>query len=122
MQKSECAWGGPTKPNGNCTNPDPMDGLPVQCVGPWVKNKHHYVGGYIEETSNVRRKYLSPTDGRRYAGGAAFIDLFAGPGRARIRTTGTIVDGSPFIALNHETAPFTRVIVCDVDEENVAAL
>jgi three-Cys-motif partner protein len=117
-----CAEGGPRKANGNCTNPDPGDGLPVQCVGPWVKDKHHYLREYIEETSGTRRNYLSPTGGRPFAGGAAFIDLFAGPGRARIRSTGEIIDGSPLIALSHVAAPFSRVILCDVDEENVSAL
>jgi three-Cys-motif partner protein len=55
-------------------------------------------------------------------GGAAFIDLFAGPGRARIRETGEFIDGSPLIALQHPDAPFTRTILCDVDSENVRSL
>ena len=124
MRNSErCAAGGATKANGNCTNPDPADNLPVQCVGPWVKEKHHYLGDYIEKTSGVRRKYLTPTGGRRYAGGAAFIDLFAGPGRVRIfSSSGPIIDGSPLIALGHAAAPFTRVILCERDPENVTAL
>src|SRR5882762_5998726 len=55
MQNSErCAKGGPKKANGNCTNPDPDDGLPVQCVGPWTKDKHHYLRQYIEATRAVR--------------------------------------------------------------------
>jgi three-Cys-motif partner protein len=124
MQKAErCAAGGPTKANGNCTNPDPADNLPVQCVGPWVKDKHHYVRDYIEKSSDVRRKYLGPTRDRQFAGGAAFIDLFAGPGRARIFSpSGPIVDGSPLVALGHAAAPFTQVILCERDPENVAAL
>lgn len=113
-----CNGGGVTKPNGNCTNPDPVDGLPVQCVGPWADHKHDYLNRYIEATRQVRRRYLAPV-GR---GGAAFIDLFAGPGRARVNTNGTIIDGSPLIALKHAGAPFTRVIVCDKDAENAAAL
>jgi|SRR5712691_2587869 len=117
-----CRDGGPKKANGNCTNPDPTDGLPVQCVGPWAPQKHHYYGQYIERTSDTRQKYLRPTGGRRHAGGAAVVDLFAGPGRARIRSTGAVIDGSPLIALKHTAAAFTRVILCDVDEENIAAL
>src|SRR6266404_3488674 len=123
MRNSRCAAGGTTKANGNCTNPDPTDNLPVQCVGPWVKEKHHYLRDYIEETSGVRRKYLTPTGGRRYAGGAAFIDLFAGPGRARIFSSrGPIIDGSPLVALGHAAAPSTRVILGETDPENVSAL
>jgi three-Cys-motif partner protein len=76
----------------------------------------------IGATRAVRAGFLSGSSRRAIAGGAAFIDLFAGPGRARIRTTGEIVDGSPLVALRHEAAPFSRVILCDMDEENVAAL
>jgi three-Cys-motif partner protein len=97
------------------------DGLPVQCVGPQAKDKHHYVRQYIEATHAVRRKFLERKTGRE-PGGAAYIDLFAGPGRARIRTNGEIIDGTPLLALQHEKAPFSRVILCDLDEESVAAL
>ena len=118
-----CTQGGRTKQNGNCTNPDPADRLPVQCVGPWAPQKHHYLRQYVEATRAVRAKYL-PGSSRRgvIPGGAAFIDLFAGPGRARIFSNGSIIDGSPLIALAHEPAPFSRVILCEVDEENVTAL
>jgi three-Cys-motif partner protein len=113
-----CTTGGFTKANGNCTNPDPVDGLSVQCVGPWAVHKHDYLERYIEATRQVRKKYLEPSG----KGGAAFIDLFAGPGRARIFTNGTLIDGSPLMGLKHTAAPFSRVIVCDNDLENVEAL
>lgn len=115
-----CRHGGPTLDNGNCTNPG-SDGLPVQCVGPWVKEKHDYLRRYIEATTEARRLYLEPT-GTRPAGGAAYIDLFAGPGSARIDSSGEIVDGSPLIAARHDRAPFTRLILADLDGENVNAL
>ena len=60
---------------------DPADGLPVLEVGPWSAEKHDYLRRYITATRAARARYLPPL-GR---GGAAFIDLFAGPGRARIR-------------------------------------
>jgi len=123
MQNSErCAKGGPKKANGNCTNPDPDDGLPVQCVGLWTNDKHHYLRQYIEAARAVRAKFLPGANRRGIPGGAAFIDLFAGPGRARIYSNGVIIDGSPLIALAQEAAPFSRVILCDMDEENVSAL
>ncbi len=115
-----CKEGGPTLANGNCTNPGP-DGLPVQCVGPWAKDKHDYLGRYIEATHGPRSKYLV-ADGGRPAGGAAFVDLFAGPGRARVRTTGEIIDGSPLVAARHADAPFTKLILADLAPENVEAL
>lgn len=112
-----CRGGGPTKPNGNCTNPGP-DGLVVQCVGVWAKEKHDYVRRYIEATHAARQKYLAP----RGRGGSAFIDLFAGPGSARIRSSGEIIDGSPLFAAKHSAAPFTRLICADKEPENIAAL
>jgi three-Cys-motif partner protein len=107
----------PKSPNGNCPNPLP-DGHPAQCVGAWALDKHHYVGRYIEATRATRKKYLVPAG----TGGAAYIDLFAGPGRARISETGQVVDGSPLLALNHADAPFTDLVLCDLDAANVSAL
>jgi three-Cys-motif partner protein len=108
------------KPNGNCTHPSD-DGLPVQCVGRWAKEKHDYLNRYIDATKSARALYLRPK-GRRPAGGAAYVELFAGPGMARVRDNGEIIPGSPLIALQHQEAPFTRVILCELDDENIAAL
>jgi len=102
--------------NGNCTKPSD-DGLPAQCVGAWVEEKHTYVRRYIEATRGVRKRYLGPRKG-----GAAFVDLFAGPGRGRIRETGRFVKGSPFLALDHTDAPFSKITLCDLAPVNVAAL
>lgn len=115
--KSECKQGGETLANGNCTVPAP-DGLPVQCVGAWAADKHYYLRQYIEATRAVRTGYLPPK-GR---GGAAFIDLFSGPGKARERETGTIQDGSPLVALEHTAAPFNRLVFCDMEADNLRAL
>jgi three-Cys-motif partner protein len=87
-------------------------------VGEWAEDKHDYLSRYIEATWAVRSKWLPP----KGTGGAAFLDLFAGPGRARLRQSGRIVDGSPLIALKHAKAPFSRAILCDLDPENVASL
>jgi three-Cys-motif partner protein len=111
-----CRFGGLTKTNGNCTEPD-NDGLAVQCVGAWTREKHDILQRYIAATRAVRAKFLPP--GR---GGAAFIDLFAGPGRARVRQTREVVDGSPLIALQHAEHGFSRVVLCEADAENAAAL
>ena len=105
-------------PNGNCKQALGSDGLPVQCVGKWSTEKHDYVSRYVEATWGVRAKYLSGP----MPGGAAFLDLFAGPGRARVQTTGTEIDASPLIAVNHTQAPFTKVILCEQDPANAGAL
>ena len=103
----------------NCYDADPADGLPVQCVGEWAEEKKHLIlRNFIQATEKARAKFIPP----RGRGGAAFIDLFAGPGRARVRSTGAVVDGSPLIAVKHSAAPFTNVILCDLNEANVEAL
>jgi three-Cys-motif partner protein len=108
-----------SKRGDNCHEVDPADGLPVQCVGEWAEDrKHHILRNYVEATREARAKYLPP----RGRGGAAFIDLFAGPGRARVRSTGLMVDGSPMISMKHSGAPFTKLIFCDLDASNAAAL
>ena len=103
--------------NENCQRPGP-DGLPVQCVGPWAEDKHHYLRQYLEATRAVRKDYLPPNG----PGGAAFIDIFAGPGVVRVRDTGDFHDGSPMIAANHEASPFTDLVFCDIDPQNASAL
>jgi len=113
---------GSRKQNGNCDQPESGTDLPIQCVGPWAKDKHDYLRRYIEATRGVRAKFLRPS-GNRPAGGAAFVDLFGGPGRCCVRgPKSDRIDGSPLIALGHHEAPFTKVIICDLDDENAAAL
>lgn len=112
-----CSFGGVTKRNNNCTKLADDDGLPVQCVGAWSKDKHDYLSRYLAASANPRKKYLPP----KGPGGAGFIDLFAGPGRTRIATTGDLVDGSPLIALK-QPVPFTKVVLCESDAENIDAL
>jgi three-Cys-motif partner protein len=103
--------------DGNCCDPDAADGLAVQCVGEWAEDrKHEILRKFIEATIPVRNKYLPEHGG---TGGAAFVDLFAGPGRARVRETSALVDGSPLIAKKHN---FTKVILCDLDPGNVDVL
>ncbi|MCA9676234.1 MAG: three-Cys-motif partner protein TcmP [Myxococcales bacterium] len=109
------------KRNGNCTAAvDPIDQLPVQCVGVWAKDKHHYLRNYLAATRNVRARFMPP----KGTGGTALIDLFAGPGKARVREPVEFIDGSPLIATSipHREHGFTDIILCDIDEENIAAL
>jgi three-Cys-motif partner protein len=87
-------------------------------VGPWTAEKHDYLRRYISATKSARAGFLLP----RGAGGAAFIDLFAGPGRAQVRGQTTIIDGSPLIAARHEEAPFTNILLCEMDAVSAAAL
>lgn len=67
------------------------DGLIVRDSGPWAKDKLHYLGRYL--------KILSVGMKNRWAGRLYYVDLFAGPGRCRIRETQKEIDGSPLVAL-----------------------
>jgi three-Cys-motif partner protein len=119
--KADCQRCGRRTKAGNC--PSLLeDGHPVQCVGEWaVESKHAYIHRYIEAIWGARRKFLEPSASNR-SSGAGFLDLFSGPGRVRVRDTGAIRDGSPFLALDHKKAQFTRVVLCDLAPENAAAL
>jgi three-Cys-motif partner protein len=96
------------------------DGLPAEEVGEWVDEKHRLLRDYIQISSATRRKYLPP----RGPGGAAYIDLFCGPGRAKIKSTGRFVNGGCVAAWRKSVesgAPFSRVIIGDTDEDRLAA-
>lgn len=109
------------KPNGNWVHPGDDD-LPVQDVGEWAMEKHTILRHYIDASSGPRGTFLTPHRGGYPPGGAAYIDLFAGPGRARIRETKSFCPGSPLLALQEKRKPFTKVILVELDPENVAAL
>src|SRR5262249_13786530 len=66
---------------------------------------------YIGISQAVRAKFL----GER-KGGATFIDLFSGPGRARIREETSAIDGSAVAAWKYASngkAPFTKIYIAD---------
>jgi len=95
------------------------DGLPVEEVGSWVKEKHEYLCRYIDISRKTRAKYIAPNPG-----GATYIDLFCGPGRSRIRETGEFVDGGVVAAWMKSLvggAPFSQVFIADLDPERRAA-
>ena len=104
---------------GNCTSVVGADGLPVQCVGPWALDKHYYIRTYVGATRNVRGNFHPP----KGHGGTTFIDLYSGPGLAYIPDGNEFIQGSPLIALEAEEHPYSKVILCDIDEkENIPAL
>jgi len=101
-----------------CSIPDPEDGLPVHCVGPWAEEKYSRVRKYVDISRAVRRKFVNGP------GGATYVDLFCGPGRARIRETTRIVDGSILAVAKEAKAsktPFTGVHIADLNESFVSA-
>jgi three-Cys-motif partner protein len=86
--------------------------LLVENVGPWANDKLKIVTDYIQASGAARRSYLNT--------GAAYIDVFCGPGRSKIRTTGKFIDGSPVAAFKKaksSLAPFTSINISDADPE-----
>lgn len=94
------------------------DGLLLDDVGSWVKEKHERLRKYVDISRAVRRKFLQG------GGGATYIDLFCGSGRAFIRDTNEKIDGSPLVAFKcacNGGAPFSQIHIADVEEPKVAA-
>jgi three-Cys-motif partner protein len=87
-------------------------GLFVENVGAWAVDKLRIVTDYVQASSAARRLYLRS--------GAGYIDVFSGPGRSRIRTTGEYIDGSPvaaFVKAKGSLAPFTTMHISDADPD-----
>lgn len=88
------------------------DGLLVEKVGPWARDKLKILTDYVYASGGARQSYLKP--------GAAYIDVFCGPGRSKIRTTGDFIDGSPVAAFQKgklSAASFTSIYISDADDE-----
>lgn len=95
------------------------DGLPAEEVVEWVSDKHDLLCDYIQISTYARKKYLPPAG----KGGSTYIDLFCGPGRAKIKATGNFVDGGCVAAWLKSVAsgaPFSKIIIGDLDEERLA--
>jgi hypothetical protein len=56
------------------------DGLPLDDVGPWAKEKLERLRKYVDISRAARRKFLHGS------GGATYIDLFCGSGRSSFAT------------------------------------
>jgi three-Cys-motif partner protein len=92
------------------------DGLLVEKVGPWAKDKLEIVGDYIQISGPTRRKYRKNRP--------AFIDAFCGPGRSLIRSTGEYIDGSAVTAFKqgkHSVERFSTIEIADLEPELLAA-
>ena len=100
---------------------DPIDGLVVSEVGPWATEKHERLRRYISASRGARAKFLPPYN----QGGAAYIELYSGPGRSVIRDTTNFIDGSPLIAFKAgrtSGAPFSELHFGDIEPASATAL
>ena len=94
------------------------DGLPLDEVGPWAKEKHERLRKYVDITRATRRKWVYGS------GGATYIDLYCGTGRAIIRGTREKIDGSPLVAFKSARdggIPFSEIHIADSSEESCRA-
>jgi three-Cys-motif partner protein len=99
---------------------DGDDGLPVEEVGIWSLEKTDLLCSYIKITSATRKKYLPPNG----KGGACYIDLFCGPGRALIKQTNQFVTAGCVAAWQASVdsgSPFSKMLIGDMDEERLSA-
>ncbi len=88
------------------------DGLPIAEVGSWAEDKYRLVSLYDKLFSTgMKRKW----DARVY------IDLYAGPGFARVEGSQRILWGSPLLALGVPD-PFDKYILCESDSILLDAL
>ena len=91
------------------------DGYLREIVGPWVQDKHARLARYIGISRSVRAKFIG-----RGKAGATFIDLYSGPGRARVRDEIQAIHGSPLVAWHEAVdggAAFTQIHVADADPQ-----
>jgi three-Cys-motif partner protein len=91
------------------------DGQQVEEVGDWIEEKLFDVRTYVELSHGARRKFLGPGKA-----GATYIDLFCGPGRAKIRDTVRYVDGMAVAAWKASEAkksPFSAVYIADKNDK-----
>jgi three-Cys-motif partner protein len=88
------------------------DGLLTPDVGSWALQKYRLLDLY-----NV----LFSRSMKYQWGCRVYIDLFSGPGYAKIRGTNRVVETSPLIALRVSDR-FDKYIFCDQGSENLSAL
>ena len=92
------------------------DGLLVEKVGPWAKDKLEIVSDYVQISGATRRMYRENQP--------AFIDVFCGPGRSLVRSTGEYIDGSPVTAFKQgkdSVERFATIEISDLDPELLTA-
>src|ERR1700733_4547713 len=79
------------------------DGLPCADVGAWTQDKYKLVSLYDSLFSTgMKNKWEA----------RVYIDLFSGPGIARVKDTNKLLWGSPLLALQVND-PFDKYIFCE---------
>jgi three-Cys-motif partner protein len=87
------------------------DGLLLREVGQWSKEKLRYLAAYMDIfTTSMRDKWVT-----------VYVDLFAGPGKSKMRDGSELIKGSPLLALDLPY-PFSRYIFIEAEPAVLAAL
>src|SRR5882757_3671346 len=83
------------------------NGLWVENIGQWAKEKLEIVTDYVQIASATRRKFAH----------CGFIDVFSGPGKSRIRDTPELIDGSPVAVFKQslKSHAFSSFHISDAD-------
>lgn len=94
---------------------DPVDHMKREIIGEWSADKHLMLRRYVEITRATRIKYARNNP--------SYVDLYCATGRARIRDTQQIVDGSAIQAAAALRPPegFSDIYIGDVDIEHLNA-
>jgi three-Cys-motif partner protein len=81
----------------------------VENVGPWAKEKLKILTDYVQIASGTRKKYTH----------CAFVDVFSGPGKSKIRGKSELIDGSPVAAYKQaqKSGPFSNIYISDADQQ-----
>lgn len=99
-----------------------IDDVKLPEVGPWAEDKHARVRAYIDlAAKTVGKDFIGSGPGK---GGFFYIELFCGPGRARIKDTNREIDGSVLVAAaaaRSAGAPFTCIYIADINPAYVEA-
>lgn len=111
----ECQDDCPLKDSyGNCYHRGD-DGEVVQCVDDWAEEKYYYLERYLIASREARNKFS-------VNGNAVYADLFAGPGKCRLKRRKIEIGGGALRARTLQEAPFNRFIVNDISSDNYKAL
>jgi three-Cys-motif partner protein len=104
----------PTKTDAEKYEIDPIDGLRRELVGVWASEKHLRLKRYVDITWATRKKF---------GGNSSYIDLYCGPGRARIKATDEVIDGGAVLAAKESIkhVGFGSLHVGDIDPVNLDA-
>lgn len=88
------------------------DGLKELDAGPWTEEKYRLLFNYIDMFSRGMKNAFKER---------IYIDLYSGPGCAKIRGTEKILQGSPLLAMGLKD-PFDKYIFCDENIDSLNAL